>query len=246
VYGRLAAEGYLCYDFFLPGLVLDALEGGSGETLARWAGELRDRKIATVNMLGCHDGIPLLDLKGLLPEERIEKLTGLAVGRGGLVKNLHGRKDVYYQVNATYFSALGGDARKLLLARALQVFMPGRPQIWYLDLFAGENDLGAVARAGVAGHKEINRTNLTGEQVAAGLERRAVLGQLELLRFRNTFPAFGPGAALEITQNSPFSLTLAWRHGGHTAMLEADLKACSFAVTGTDSRGGAVFGYSQA
>lgn len=49
-------------------------------------------------------------------------------------------------MNATYFSALGEDERKMLLARALQIFMPGKPQIWYLDLFAGKNDYEAVKR----------------------------------------------------------------------------------------------------
>lgn len=82
----------------------------------------------------------MLDLKGILPEEDIQKLIALIVDRGGMVKNLHGQKNVYYQVNATYFSALGESEQKLLLARAIQIFMPGKPQIWYLDLFAGKND----------------------------------------------------------------------------------------------------------
>ena len=72
---------------------------------------------------------------------------------GGYVKDLHGQKNIYYQVNATYFSALGEDERKMLLARALQIFMPGKPQIWYLDLFAGKNDYEAVKKAGPGGHK---------------------------------------------------------------------------------------------
>lgn len=76
-------------------------------------------------MLGCHDGIPLLDLRGLLPEERIAGLIDLIIARGGFVKNLHGQKNVYYQVNATYYSALGEDDRKMLVARAIQLFMPG-------------------------------------------------------------------------------------------------------------------------
>lgn len=96
------------------------------------------KKISTVNMLGCHDGIPLLDLKGLLPEEEIQSLIDRIVSRGGMVKNLHGQKNLYYQVNATYYSALGESDEKMLLARAIQMFMPGKPQIWYLDLFAGK------------------------------------------------------------------------------------------------------------
>ena len=56
-------------------------------------------------MLGCHDGISLLDLKGLLPKEEIQSLIDRIVSRGGMVKNLHGQKNLYYQVNATYYSA---------------------------------------------------------------------------------------------------------------------------------------------
>lgn len=102
----------MVYDFFLPGLLLDALERRSGEVLVQWIREICDRKMLTVNMLGCHDGIPLLDLKGLLPEERIQSLIDTVVSRGGYVKDLHGAKNVYYQVNATYYSALGEDDKK--------------------------------------------------------------------------------------------------------------------------------------
>ena len=113
-----------------------------------WINDLLDKQIHTVNMLGCHDGIPLLDLKGLLTEERIDALIELVKGRGGYVKDLHGQKQMYYQVNATYYSALGESDEALLLARAIQLFMPGKPQVWYLDLFAGRNDHDAVANAG--------------------------------------------------------------------------------------------------
>ena len=78
----------MTYDFFLPGLIIDALENGSGSRLKEWAEELIEQKIQVVNMLGCHDGIPLLDLKGLIPEERIEALIDTIVERGGYVKNL--------------------------------------------------------------------------------------------------------------------------------------------------------------
>ena len=71
-----------------------------------------EKEIHVVNMLGCHDGIPLLDLKGLIPEERIQQIIDTVVARGGYVKDLHGQKNVYYQVNATYYSALGEDDQK--------------------------------------------------------------------------------------------------------------------------------------
>jgi len=239
----VAAQGYLTYDFFLPGLIIDALERGEGEDLARWANEQQAEGIRTVNMLGCHDGIPLLDLKGFLPEERIGQLIDTVVSRGGAVKNLHGQKNVYYQVNATYFSALGEEESSLLLARALQVFMPGRPQVWYLDLFAGKNDHEAVRKAGAGGHKEINRTNLTMEQVLGDLAKPVVRAQLDLLRFRSTFPAFGFDAKLTLTQPDRGQLRFVWEKEGCMAVLQADLKQKSFQVFGEDSGGNQVFSF---
>ena len=228
-YKVLADKGYMTYDFFLPGLVLDAIEHQDGSYLKAWAEEVYHDGIRTVNMLGCHDGIPLLDLRGLLPEERIQEMINTTVSRGGYVKDLHGNKNMYYQVNATYYSALGADEKKMLLARALQLFMPGKPQVWYLDLFAGENDHEAVRRAGAGGHKEINRTNLSPEDVEARLALPVVQKQLELLRFRNTFPAFGFDAEFSCMLEGP-GLMLEWKKDGRRAALTADLANCEYQI----------------
>ncbi len=237
IHEKLAEQGYMTYDFFLPGLIIDALESGSNGFLLQWIGELREKGIKAVNMLGCHDGIPLLDLKGLIPDEQIERLIRVIVDRGGYVKDLQGRKNIYYQVNATYSSALGDDERKLLLARAIQIFMPGKPQVWYLDLFAGKNNHEAVEKAGPNGHKEINRTNLTLEQVREGLQTDVVRRQLALLRFRNTFPAFGFDAQLIVSESEPHILKLRWENRGCIAVLEANLRDCSFRITAANNRG---------
>jgi sucrose phosphorylase len=234
---KLGKLGYLTYDFFLPGLLLDAVESADATALKRWITELAEHHLATVNMLGCHDGIPLLDLRGLLAEERIESLITTVVDRGGRVKDIHAANDVYYQVNATYFSALGESTAKLLLARAIQLFVPGKPQIWYLDLFAGSNDYDAVARAGVGGHKEINRTNLTAAEVASGLRQPVVRAQLELLRLRNEFPAFGFGAQCIVGETSPQRLVITWCGQGATARLDADLAAVRFTIETVDVDG---------
>ena len=229
IYETLAGKGYMSYDFFLPGLVIYAIEHKNGDVLARWAEELTSKKIRTVNMLGCHDGIPLLDLKGFLPDEDIEELITILTKRGGYVKNLHGQKNMYYQVNATYYSALGEDSQKMLFARALQIFMPGKPQVWYLDLFAGKNDYKAVEMAGSGGHKEINRTNITKEQAEEALERDIVKKQLELLHFRNTCQAFGFDAELEINENGSL-LEFKWSKNGVEAVLKADFATYKYEI----------------
>lgn len=240
VYETLAKKGYMIYDFFLPGLIIDAMERKNGEVLTAWAREIREKKIRTVNMLGCHDGIPLLDLKGLIPEKEILALIGVIVERGGFIKNLHGQQNVYYQVNATYYSALGEDDGKMLLARALQLFMPGKPQIWYLDLFAGKNDNEAVKKAGEGGHKEINRTNLSLEEIEERMKLDVVKKQLSMLRFRNTFPAFGFEAEFTVGCNNS-KLEMGWKNQGCSAVLNVDFEDGSFHMEGKNEEGAVVY-----
>jgi sucrose phosphorylase len=244
-YAEIAKRGYMTYDFFLPGLLLDALETGSGSLVRRWAEELKQNDFRVVNMLGCHDGIPLLDLRGLVPDERIESLIETVVARGGYVKNLYGQKNAYYQVNATYFSALGESERRLLFCRAVQLFMPGMPQVWYLDLFAGKNDHDAVSRAGAGGHKEINRTNLSKKQIETALNMDVVQRQLALLRFRNAFPAFGFDAKLTLSQEGESTLVFVWELDGSIAKLRADFATAAFSVEGIDPQGATIFSMTE-
>ena len=245
---EVAAEGFPVYDFFFPGLVIDALDRGTNTALVGWIRELIDKDIQTINMLGCHDGIPVLDLKGkevlgisrpgLLTDDQIDAIIERVMDRGGRVKNLYGpdgKKISYYQVNATFFSALGEDEQKMRLSRAIQMFMPGIPQVWYLDLFAGKNDYEAADHGGAAGHKEINRTTLTPREIEEGLKRTIVRDQLELMRLRNTSSAFD--GELEIGGVDEHLLHLTWTNGSCSATLKADLRVHSFAVTKTDETG---------
>jgi sucrose phosphorylase len=231
IHKQIAKEGYRIYDFFLPGLIIDAFERNTSKVLVQWIREILDNNIHTVNMLGCHDGIPLLDLKGLLTEEQIKNLIDVVVKRGGYVKDLHGKENIYYQVNATYYSALGEDSKKLLLARAIQIFMPGKPQVWYLDLFAGTNDYEAVKKAGPAGHKEINRTNLSLNHVIEKLKDEVVLEQLKLLQFRNINPAFHVNSQVNVYDTADDILKIKWEYEGKKAILEADLKQYTYNIT---------------
>jgi sucrose phosphorylase len=258
---EVAEKGFPIYDFFLPGLLIHALERGTNRYLLFWISELIEKKIKTVNMLGCHDGIPILDLKGdksggipildlkgdksgtaregLLSDDEIDAIVDIILERGGRVKNLFGpdgRKIAYYQVNATFFSALGEDEHKMRLARAIQMFMPGIPQVWYLDLFAGKNDYVAADRGGTAGHKEINRTTLSTEEIEAGLSRPVVQDQLALIRLRNTSTAFD--GELTVIRTDEQHLSLIWEHQESTASLKANLHDFSFIITCTDNVSG--------
>ena len=241
LHDEVAAEGYCIYDFFLPGLTIHTIENASNKALLVWVGEILEKGYKTVNMLGCHDGIPVLDLKGkevdgvyhkgLLQDKEIEDIMNRIMERGGRVKNLYdpsGKKISYYQVNATFFSALGEDEQKLLLARAIQMFMPGIPQVWYLDVFAGKNDYTAADMGGSSGHKEINRTNLTMQEVEQGIKRDIVKNQLAIIKLRNTSKAFL--GSVKINETPESELDIVWTNNGAMAQLRANLKTNTFRI----------------
>tara|TARA_R110001592_G_scaffold307_1_gene1724 strand:+ start:7068 stop:8804 length:1737 start_codon:yes stop_codon:yes gene_type:complete len=242
LHDEVAKEGYQIYDFFLPGLMIHTIETSNSKALLTWAKEIINKGYKTVNMLGCHDGIPVLDLKGkevngtynkgLLEDSEIESIMSTILERGGRVKNLYdpsGNKISYYQVNATFFSALGENEQKLLLARAVQMFMPGIPQVWYLDIFAGKNNYAAADKGGSGGHKEINRTTLTKKEIEEGLKKEIVLNQLKIMRLRNTLKAFL--GQVSIRNVSEDKLSILWSHKESNAHLEANLKTFTFSIS---------------
>ena len=242
LHDEVAKEGYQIYDFFLPGLMIHTIETSNSKALLTWAKEIISKGYKTVNMLGCHDGIPVLDLKGkevngtynkgLLEDTEIESIMNTILERGGRVKNLYdpaGNKISYYQVNATFFSALGENEQKLLLARAIQMFMPGIPQVWYLDIFAGKNNYAAADKGGSGGHKEINRTTLSNKDIEEGLKTEIVLNQLKIMRLRNTLKAFL--GTINIKESTDNELDITWSSGDDFAQLTANLITYSFSIT---------------
>ena len=246
LHDEVAKKNYQIYDFFLPGLMIHTLETGNNKALLTWVYEIINKGYKTVNMLGCHDGIPVLDLKGkevngkynkgLLEDKEIETIMNTIMERGGRVKNLYdpsGKKISYYQINATFFSALGENEQKLLLARAIQMFMPGIPQVWYLDIFAGKNNYVAADKGGSGGHKEINRTTLFQEDIELCLKKEIVINQLKIMRLRNTLKAFLGKVSIEnVPENK---LSILWSNKDSNAHLKADLKTCTFSISYTEN-----------
>lgn len=239
---EVSNKGYMIYDFFLPGLIIYSIEYGDNNPLVKWIRELIEKKYETINMLGCHDGIPVLDLKGkeidgvyqegLLSDNQIEEVVELILNRGGKIKNIFdakGKKISYYQVNATYYSALGESEKKMLLARAIQLFVPGTPQVWYLDLFAGKNDYNAVELAGAGGHKEINRTNLSLDDITSGAKAQIFKKQMKLISLRNRLNVFNGKLTLKNPDNNKLIFT--WKLSDDFAKLEVDLLSLIFCVS---------------
>ena len=227
------------YDFALPPLVLFALTAGDGGPLLSW---LRHRPANAVTVLDTHDGIGVIDVgqdagtsrPGLLSPGQLSGLVeGIHASSGGTSRRATGAAAAnvdLYQVNCTFYDALGRDDDRYLLARALQFWTPGIPQVYYVGLLAGSNDMDLLARTGVG--RDVNRHRYTIAEIDADLARPVVQALRRLIRFRNGHPAFGG----DLTCSGDASrIVMSWACDGEEAVLEADLMAGRGEVTWTDS-----------
>ena len=217
------------YDFALPPLVLHALYRRDATYLKRWL-EMRPPNAVTV--LDTHDGIGVADVAerrgaspapGLLPADEIEALVETIHQRSGGASRLasgSGASNVdANQINCTFYDALGARDDEYLIARAVQCFVPGVPQIYYVGLLAGRNDMDLLRRTGVG--RDVNRRYYSPEDLRAGLARPVVRSLLELLRLRNAHPAFN--GTFGLRSSAPDRLVLEWANGPATARLDVDL-----------------------
>lgn len=205
----IAAHVDWVYDFALPPLVLHAAYTGDHGPLLEW---LRVRPRNAVSVLDTHDGIGIVDVgadardprrPGLLDEGQLSGLVeGIHARSGGQSRLATGwaasNVDVY-QVNSTFLDALGGDERAYLAARALQFFLPGIPQVYYVGALGGRNDMELLARSGVG--RDINRHRYTADEIEQSLRSPLVLALARLARLRNDLPAFDGDCVVEATDD---------------------------------------------
>ena len=228
---QIAAHVDWVYDFALPPLLLHAIFFRTGRYLKEW---LAIRPANSLTVLDTHDGIGVIDVgaddgepqlqPGLVPAEELERLIETIHVRsrgesrratGAAASNLD-----LYQVNCTFYDALGRDDRQYLLARAVQFFLPGIPQVYYVGLLAGGNDMELLARTGVG--RDINRHYFRRHEIDLALERPVVRDLLSLIRLRNEHPAFSGG--FEAGRSGDDLLALRWRAGTERAELLVDFE----------------------
>jgi sucrose phosphorylase len=163
---------------------------------------------------------------GLVADEELDRLVGdihassrgeSARATGAAASNLD-----LYQVNCTFYDALGGDDRKYLLARAIQFFLPGIPQVYYVGLLAGSNDMALLGRTGVG--RDINRHRYTRAEIDEALARPCVQRLFDLIRLRNEHAAFG--GTFESGESPDDTLDLTWRLDEEVARLTVNFATC--------------------
>lgn len=231
---KLSERGFWIYDFILPYMILEALTFKNSKKLK---GYLAIRPHKQFTMLDCHDGIPIKpDLNDFFDVDSAKNLIQICLERGGNLSRIFSPRfrdpdgfDVH-QIRGTYYSLLGCDDHAYLAARALQFFVPGVPQVYYVGLLAGKNDTVEVAESGDG--KEINRHNYSVQEIDREVQRPIVKDLVKLIRFRNSHPAFDGDFTLNTS--SDHEISLAWNNMERFARLHIDLQTGTFAITYSD------------
>ena len=234
---KLAEHGFWIYDFILPYTILDTLLNKSGENLYAY---LKTRPQNQFTMLDCHDGIPVKpDMDGLIDTQEARKLVDVCIARGAnlslILSKEHKAEDGFdvHQIRCSYYSVLNCDDDAYLAARAIQFFVPGIPQVYYVGLLAGENDFESVARTGEG--REINRHNFSIEEIEECLQKEVVKRLLKLIRFRNAYDAFN--GEFKVLDSQKEEIKLLWQKNDKYCSLYIDLKINKTTIEYIDKRG---------
>ncbi|WP_426349920.1 sucrose phosphorylase [Alloiococcus sp. CFN-8] len=221
---KLADHGFWIYDFILPYTILDTLINKSSKRLSEY---LKNRPAKQFTMLDCHDGVPVKpDMDGLIDTKDARRLVDICLERGAnlslILSDEHKSEDGFdvHQIRGTYYSLLDCDDDAYLAARSIQFFTPGIPQVYYVGLLAGENDMEAVKATGEG--REINRHNYSVEEIEEALDKEVVQRLIKLMKFRNEYDAFNGEFTVEECPED--ELRISWKKDDSHCSLHIDLK----------------------
>ena len=217
---KISEHGYWTYDFSLPMLVLNTLYHRTSRVLKQWLAICPRRQITT---LDSHDGIGVVDVQDLISPEDIQRTLDDLDQKGSNTRKIFSGPEYdnldIYQVNCTYYSALGCNDDAYIAARAIQFFTPGIPQVYYVGLLAGENDIDLVQQT--KNGRDINRHNYTLDEVHREIRKPVVQRLLRLMAFRCRCRCFDGEFAIEDAPDD--QLRLSWAQLPHQAELHVDL-----------------------
>ena len=201
-------EARMVYQFSLPPLLLHALQTGNTTFLTDWARSVSKTPDGCTwfNFTASHDGIGVRPLTGLIPENEytalIEKIKTLG-GQVSVKRNPDGTESPY-ELNITYFDALGGDEHQVarfLCSQTIMLSLKGIPGIYIHSLTATPNDQEGVRKTGKA--RSINRKKWNVDELDKLLDKDNTSAQVfaeyrRRLKIRRTQTAFHPEATQRI------------------------------------------------
>jgi len=218
-FGDGTNEAQMVYNFALPPLVLLAFHTGDCRRLADWAAALDyvSDTATYFNFLDPHDGVGLLPVKNILPQEEVDALAQRALAHGGLVsyRDAGDSTRAPYELNITWFNALNREGAeesvklqvdRFIASRAIALTLMGVPGVYLPSLVGGRNDQEAVRQSGEA--RSINRgviyENVLFEQLgdADSPFHRIADRFFHLLEKRIQTPAFHPNGGQRVLRGN--------------------------------------------
>jgi sucrose phosphorylase len=211
-FGSGGDEAQMVYNFALPPLLVHSILTGNTNTLTQWAQtiSLPSDKVCFFNFTASHDGIGLRPIKGILTDAEVMHIGDTVKAHGGLVSyktDSDGSKSPY-ELNCSYIDALThpdeDDAiryKRMLLAQATVLAMPGVPGIYFHSLVGSRNYKDGVKHSGV--NRTINREKyhidwLEKELATEGtLAKKMLESYKQLISIRINEAAFNPFGKFE-------------------------------------------------
>ena len=221
-FGSGEDEAQMVYNFALPPLLAHSVLTGDTRALTSWAKTLTlpSDKVCFFNFTASHDGCGLRPASGLLSDDEVDNLVENAESHGGLVSYRNtpeGKRP--YELNCSFIDILSHPdesdilrAKRMLLAQAATLAMPGVPGIYFHSLVGSRNYIEGVNLSGI--NRTINREKFNYNRL---VEKLSCEGSLEKIIFsayrrlisirinEKSFNPFGEFEFLDI-QNGIFAI----------------------------------------
>ncbi len=201
-------EAHMVYNFALPPLLLHGFVTETSQYLNDWVASLGSVPAGCtfLNFTASHDGIGVRGIKGITPDEDLDRLVGWVNERGGRIstRRVSDGSDIPYELNITYFDALGStkdetselQVRRFIGSQLTAMALRGIPAIYFQSLIAGQNDYEGLKNSGRA--RSINRRKWSDKSLAEHLDlsfSSRIFSEIKTaLRARKEIPALHPEA----------------------------------------------------
>ncbi len=209
-------EAQMVYNFSLPPLLLHALRTEDSTYLKKWAATLDGipEGCTFLNFTSSHDGIGVRGLKDIVPDQDIDALVQQVQDLGGKIstRRLSDGTDTPYEMNITYFDALGfgkdtisqQHIDRFLSSQLVSIAFKGVPAIYIQNLIGGRNDYAGLAKTGRA--RSINRKQWDIAELNKHLAEetpKTIFASLQrFLELRSNLPALSPLAKQTVLDTS--------------------------------------------
>lgn len=205
-------EAQMVYNFALPPLLAFSILKGDTTKLTAWAKTLKlpSDRVCFFNFTASHDGVGVRAVNEILDDDELNFLVKSCEDHGGLVsyRAVGNEGKSPYELNCSYIDLLTDPdesvalrVKRMILAQAVVLAMPGVPGIYFHSLVGSQNYHEAVRTS--RKNRAINREKLNFDNIKEQLEEDGSLRKILFKRFKQLIsirinePAFNPFSKFE-------------------------------------------------